>query len=107
MNQILEHWWFPVLIVALCGVRVWRSARRLARLSASESKIRRVDTPELSTNAPFRRADFAAHAEIVRKERVKGTAIAGVIFVAWPALLFAISRLAPSVPHRSLVAFQA
>ena len=115
ITNILQWWPFLFLAVlgvsiwraTLDGISIWRSTRRLARLSASESKIRRDDTREIRTNAPFRRRDFAAKAEIVRKETVKGTAIMMVILVAWGPSLVAISRLVPTLPRGSLIAYQA
>jgi hypothetical protein len=109
IKQFIETWWLigPILAwLAWLPFSIWRSARRLARLSASESKIRRGDTRELRTKAPFRRGDFAAKAEIVRRERVKGTAIAMVILVAWYPSLVAISRLVPTLPRGWLIAYQ-
>ena len=43
---------------------------------------------------------------MVRKERVKGTLIAMVILVAWGPSLFAITRLMPTLPRASLIAYQ-
>jgi hypothetical protein len=106
IKHFLENWWFPLLILGSLGVSIWRSPRRIARLSAAESKIPRDYTRETRTKAPFRRLDFAK-AKIVRKEIGKGTAIAIGIFIGFGPSLVAISRLAPNLPHGALVAYEA
>ena len=106
IKHFLESWWILPLIFALPAVTIWRSARRIARLDAAEFNIPRHDTPNLRTNAPFRRADFAAKAEIVRKGTVMGTAISMVVLLAWYPSLVAISRLLPTLPHGALIAYQ-
>jgi hypothetical protein len=106
IKQFVESWSGPLFIVYLWA-SIWRSAYRRRRLSAGESKIPRRDPRELHTKAPFRRADFIAKAEIVRKEGAKGALIAVVILFAWYPSLVAISRLIPTLPRASLIAYQA
>jgi hypothetical protein len=106
IKHFIENWW-GVLFLAYLWASIWRSAHRRRRLSAAESEVPRGDARELRTKAPFRRADFAAKAEIVRKEGAKGTLIAMVILLAWYPSLVAISRLVPTLPRASLIAYQA
>ena len=82
-------------------------ARRLDKLSASESKVPRRATRVIRTNAPLRRRDFAEKADIVRREVVKGIAIALAIAIAWQPSLIAIYQLVPSLPRESLIVYQA
>jgi hypothetical protein len=105
IKHLLDFWWVPAL--TLLAVSVWGPARRLAKLNALERKNQRHYPRELNTKAPFRRHDFAAKAAIVRKERMRGTAIAMVILLLWYPSLIAISRLLPSLPHGWLTAYQA
>ena len=109
--HFLESWWAPLMLAGLwvwaLHSIIWRWARRRLGLSAAESAIPRHHARHLRTNAPFRRADFAAKAEIVRKKSVKGIAIAMVILLAWYPSLVAISRLLPTLPHGALIAYQA
>jgi hypothetical protein len=110
MNAIkhffLENLWV-LLFLAWLGNSTWRFAHRLPRLSATESKVPRDYTREIRTKAPFRRLDFAAKAEIVRKEMVKGTVIVMVILVGFGPSWVAVSRLAPNLPHGAFAAYEA
>jgi hypothetical protein len=107
IKNFLDSGWYLALILGALGFLILRSALRLARLSASESKITRGYTDEVRTNAPFRRRDFAAKAEIVRKETGKGTVIAMAILVVWCPSLVAITRLVPTISRGSLIAYTA
>jgi hypothetical protein len=107
IKQFLQHWW-AWLLLAYLGSGIWRMAHgRLGPPSAAEPVGRLDDTPVLRTKAPFRRDDFAAKAEIVRKEGAKGTLIAVAILFAWAPSLVAISRFIPTLPRASLIAYQA
>jgi hypothetical protein len=105
MMHILENWWFPTLVVAWCGLTMWRSTRHPTRPSALKSKIRPHATRELHPKAPFRRADFAAKAEIARKESAKGATIALAIIVAGGPLGVVITRLFPHLPRVFFIVF--
>jgi hypothetical protein len=99
MKHILENWWFPALVLTCMAVSFWRSARRVVKRSAAESKIPRVYPREIRTNAPFRRGDFIAKADIAERETIKGLVIAMVVVVGGTPSLVAISRHAPSLRH--------
>jgi hypothetical protein len=107
IKHFLNNWWLLPLILTWPAVSIWRSARRIARLSAAESKVPRDHTREIRTKAPFRRLDFAAKSKIVRKEMAKGTMIAIVILVGFGPSLVLVSRLAPNLPHGALVGYEA
>ena len=106
IKHFVENWWLVLLILASLGVSIWRPARRLAKLAAAEARIPRHYTRVIHTKAPFRRHDFAAKADIVRREVVKGIAIALAVVFAWPLSLIAISHFLPSLPRGSLIAYQ-
>jgi hypothetical protein len=54
---------------------------------------------KIHIKAPFRRADFAAKAEIPRHEMAKGFVIGFVTLVAAPPALAAMRWLVPTLPH--------
>jgi hypothetical protein len=96
IKQFLEAYWFATLAGAWVVWRVWHR-QRLRSTPALE--IKRDDAPKLRTKAPFSRADFAAKAEISRREMAKGVFIGMGILIAVPPALAAISWLVPTMPR--------
>ena len=97
IKQFLEAYWFPTLFLAWLVVWLWRASHRLGRRSTAGLEVQRDEAHTIGTSAPFRRADFAAKAEISRREIAKGLLVGGAILIAAPPALVAISWLVPTL----------
>jgi hypothetical protein len=96
IKSFIENYWWATLFTVIVVVWAWRAWRRSTRSSPPALEIPRRDTRDIPSTSPFRRSDFAAQAEIVRREMVKGFGIGMAIFlIGFPALL-AVNWLAPT-----------
>jgi hypothetical protein len=101
IRSFIENYWWATLFAVILLVWAWRAWRRSTRPSPPAFEIPSRDTRDIRSTSPFRRSDFAAKAETVRREMVKGFGIAMAIFlVGFPALL-AVSWLAPTLLQES------